>query len=319
MSKEEAIERLRDAISNERRYWHKVEVSPNDIAELIATVTAAEPPKRRPTHQVTVEDARAALEAEEQRRIEQAYIDGSVEGSPIDHDGDLISGEVTRYGAVPAAETCYCHDHPKGHPMTDHAEWARSTGASDEDRERRVHEAIERIVENELTGVPRWRFDLTRRLARAALDAGAGVSPSTGWKPATAKGTAIGEDEWGRPLHVWTGSPSTGDPERTYAWRPDYGPDGLPETALPERVVVAENGAYWRDYGSHYSMCPVSDDNDPVAVRAVYTPSTGDDRLREAAQALSEALWSNEDRSLTQPAERHALDALRAALGEENA
>jgi hypothetical protein len=81
---------------------------------------------------------------------------------------------------VPAAETCYCHDHPKGHPMTDHAEWARSTGASDEDRERRVHEAIERIVENELTGVPRWRFDLTRRLARAALDAGAGVSPSTG-------------------------------------------------------------------------------------------------------------------------------------------
>jgi hypothetical protein len=41
---------------------------------------------------------------EEQRRIEQAYIDGSVEGSPIDHDGDLISGEVTRYGAVPAAE-----------------------------------------------------------------------------------------------------------------------------------------------------------------------------------------------------------------------
>jgi hypothetical protein len=220
---------------------------------------------------------------------------------------------------VPAAETCYCHDHPKGHPMTDHAEWARSTGASDEDRERRVHEAIERIVENELTGVPRWRFDLTRRLARAALDAGAGVSPSTGWKPATAKGTAIGEDEWGRPLHVWTGSPSTGDPERTYAWRPDYGPDGLPETALPERVVVAENGAYWRDYGSHYSMCPVSDDNDPVAVRAVYTPSTGDDRLREAAQALSEALWSNEDRSLTQPAERHALDALRAALGEENA
>jgi hypothetical protein len=43
-------------------------------------------------------------ESEEQRRIEQAYIDGSVEGSPIDHGGDLISGEVTRYGAVPAAE-----------------------------------------------------------------------------------------------------------------------------------------------------------------------------------------------------------------------
>jgi hypothetical protein len=257
MSKEEAIERLRDAISNERRYWHKVEVSPNDIAELIATVTAAEPPKRRPTHQVTVEDARAALEAEEQRRIEQAYIDGSVEGSPIDHDGDLISGEVTRYGAVPAAEPREVHDSPLHAKYGWHAEcllcspeWARPEAvpaaddhlrreverilgngpmwasdyayevleaalaarpvpAADEDRERRVHEAIERIVENELTGVPRWRFDLTRRLARAALDAGAGVSPSTGWKRATAKGTAIGEDEWGRPLHVWTGSPST--------------------------------------------------------------------------------------------------------------
>jgi hypothetical protein len=49
---------------------------------------------------------------EEQRRIEQAYIDGSVEGSPIDHDGDLISGEVTRYGAVPAADD-------------EHAEWYR--------------------------------------------------------------------------------------------------------------------------------------------------------------------------------------------------
>jgi hypothetical protein len=49
---------------------------------------------------------------------------------------------------------------------------------------------------------------------------GAGVSPSTGWKPATAKGTAIGEDEWGRPLHVWTGSPSTGD-DHTLHFDPD--------------------------------------------------------------------------------------------------
>ena len=34
--------------------------------------------------------------------------------------------------------------------------------------------------------------------------------------------------------------------------------------ALPRRVVVGANGAYWRDFGTHYSMCPVSDDNDPV-------------------------------------------------------
>jgi hypothetical protein len=40
---------------------------------------------------------------------------------------------------------------------------------------------------------------------------------------------------------------------------------------LPDRIVVGANGAYWRDYGDHYSMCPVSEDNDPVEVIAVYT------------------------------------------------
>lgn len=39
---------------------------------------------------------------------------------------------------------------------------------------------------------------------------------------------------------------------------------------LPHRIVVGANGAYWRDYGNHYSMCPVSADNDPVEVVAVY-------------------------------------------------
>lgn len=39
---------------------------------------------------------------------------------------------------------------------------------------------------------------------------------------------------------------------------------------LPERVVVGENGAYWRDYGDSYSMCPVSEDNDPVVPVATY-------------------------------------------------
>ena len=41
-------------------------------------------------------------------------------------------------------------------------------------------------------------------------------------------------------------------------------------TRLPDRVVVGANGAYWRDYGDFYSMCPVSDDNDPVVPVAVY-------------------------------------------------
>lgn len=44
---------------------------------------------------------------------------------------------------------------------------------------------------------------------------------------------------------------------------------------LPARVVVGKNGAYWRDYTDDpdlpgYSMCPVSTDNDPVEVVAVY-------------------------------------------------
>lgn len=43
-----------------------------------------------------------------------------------------------------------------------------------------------------------------------------------------------------------------------------------PTRDLPERVVVGANGAYWRDYGDHYSMVPVSEDNDPVEVVAVY-------------------------------------------------
>ena len=39
---------------------------------------------------------------------------------------------------------------------------------------------------------------------------------------------------------------------------------------LPGRVVVGANGAYWRDYDDHYSMCPVSTDNDPIEIIAVY-------------------------------------------------
>lgn len=45
-------------------------------------------------------------------------------------------------------------------------------------------------------------------------------------------------------------------------------------TDLPERVVVGANGAYWRDYGDHYSMAVVSEDNDPVNPVTVYVPET---------------------------------------------
>jgi hypothetical protein len=39
---------------------------------------------------------------------------------------------------------------------------------------------------------------------------------------------------------------------------------------LPDRIVIGANGAYWRDYGTYYSMCPVSTDNDPVEIVAAY-------------------------------------------------
>ena len=54
---------------------------------------------------------------------------------------------------------------------------------------------------------------------------------------------------------------------------------------LPPRIVVDARGFYWRDYGDHYSMCPVSEDNEPVKPAAVYVPddaarSTGSEGLR---------------------------------------
>lgn len=61
---------------------------------------------------------------------------------------------------------------------------------------------------------------------------------------------------------------------------------------LPPRVVVGRNGAFWRDYGDHYSMCPVSTDNDPVEPVATYLRSTQVsvrvDGIRREAEALME-------------------------------
>lgn len=50
---------------------------------------------------------------------------------------------------------------------------------------------------------------------------------------------------------------------------------------LPARVVVGENGAYWRDFGDWFSMCVVSTDNDPVVPVAVY------ERVRPGSLVLS--------------------------------
>jgi len=60
------------------------------------------------------------------------------------------------------------------------------------------------------------------------------------------------------------------------------------DNSLPVRVVVDQNGNYWRDYGSHYSMCPVSEDNEPVTVTMAYIPDTA--LLAEQAQAALAAV-----------------------------
>lgn len=66
---------------------------------------------------------------------------------------------------------------------------------------------------------------------------------------------------------------------------------------LPERVVVGANGAYWRDFGDGYSMCPVSTDNDPVSPIAVYVRADSGratPALREAVAFLRSCVRSGE-------------------------
>jgi len=88
---------------------------------------------------------------------------------------------------------------------------------------------------------------------------------------------------------------------------------------LPSRVVVGANGAYWRDYtdSDHpgYSMCPVSEDNEPVEAVAVYVRATPtpDTRLRECFVERTDCrhgVWE----SLTGD---HFAEHLRAALADD--
>jgi hypothetical protein len=91
---------------------------------------------------------------------------------------------------------------------------------------------------------------------------------------------------------------------------------------LPERVVVGANGAYWRAYEDHYSMCPVSDDNDPIEPVATYTrlvPPPAAPGLREALDLAIDAFdpmapdWPDFGKSI---AGLEALKSVRAALAE---
>lgn len=66
-------------------------------------------------------------------------------------------------------------------------------------------------------------------------------------------------------------------PELIAAWLAD----------LPDTVVVDQQGAYWRNFGSHYSMCVVSTHNDPIEVQAVYARLDGTFAKRIADEALA--------------------------------
>jgi len=44
---------------------------------------------------------------------------------------------------------------------------------------------------------------------------------------------------------------------------------------LPKRIIVDQNGHYWRDFGGgdSLSMCPTSDANEPTEIAATYEPA----------------------------------------------
>jgi hypothetical protein len=66
--------------------------------------------------------------------------------------------------------------------------------------------------------------------------------------------------------------------------------------SLPQRVVVDENGAFWRWYEGtdttedYFSMCPVSTDNDSIVEAATYVPADALDNAEKTIAVLLEVL-----------------------------
>lgn len=90
---------------------------------------------------------------------------------------------------------------------------------------------------------------------------------------------------------------------------------------LPTRIVVGANGAYWRDYTDReprggYSMCPVSTDNDPVDVVAVYERADG---LREALAVLHADAIDTNRRLDWRYGVRHTLTVIERAIAPSSA
>ncbi len=108
----------------------------------------------------------------------------------------------------------------------------------------------------------------------------------------------------------------------------------MTELDLPPRIIVGANGAYWRDYDAHRSMCPVSTDNDPIEVAAVYVPETEAARLAEQLENADSRLAEREEeierlrevlKIIAAPPETGSVNAIpvdirniaRAALAQE--
>jgi len=88
------------------------------------------------------------------------------------------------------------------------------------------------------------------------------------------------------------------------------------ELDLPPRIIVGANGAYWRDYDAHRSMCPVSTDNDPIEVVAVYVPEAEAARLAERLEAAESraAELEEEIARLRHDASNGRIEGMRMAL-----
>lgn len=80
----------------------------------------------------------------------------------------------------------------------------------------------------------------------------------------------MGEHPHPREFDIEAALNSTAEDNKEAVERPKALKIAAANDELPPRIVVGANGAYWRDFGDFYSMCPVSEDNDSVTVVAAY-------------------------------------------------
>lgn len=87
---------------------------------------------------------------------------------------------------------------------------------------------------------------------------------------------------------------------------------------LPDRVVVDDHGHYWRDYGTHLSMCPVSDENVATVIVAAYLPQEIYERRAEWAAVILDAADKAESATAEEVIAALAATQSPAAPEDEN-